>query len=226
MVDKPTLSDTAPPSNAKAQVLLALDALRSLFPLELRLDNATPAQRHAYALILATWVEGVIPAASLGATRIVQELALQDAVVVNAEGIGCYPFSASASAIQVAFGGTSVHAMCAIDALAIARLVATETRIASACQVCATPLACVVAANGALAHDQDQAPRVIWQSEARGGDNCSQTLCRHILFICARCTAPTHANVYTLAQAAAIGNAFFGFQRALLADTLTEHPST
>jgi hypothetical protein len=225
MTDNACPTDAVPPSNARTQVMQALATLRGLFPLEQRITHATPAQRQAYGLILATWVEGRIPAAGLGATPGVQELAQQDALVVSAEGIGCYPFSARDSAIQVAFGGASVHAMCAIDALAIARLVAAETRITSACQVCAAPLVCVVEANGALAHDQEPAPRVIWQTGARGGQDCSQTLCRHIRFICAHCAAPPEAGLYTLAQAAVIGNAFFGFQRTLLAGARAGQPS-
>ena len=225
MTDTPTPTHAEPPFNAKTQVLQALDTLRSLFPLEQRMRNATPAQRHAYASILATWVEGETPSAGLGDTAGVQELAQLDALVVSAEGIGCYPFSARDSAIQVTFNGVSVHAMCAIDALAIARLVAAETRVTSACEVCHTPLACEVAANGALPHDQDQAPRVIWQTKARGGDHCSQTLCRHIRFICSACNAPDTVRLYTLAQATVIGNAFFSFQRALLAGMRAEPPS-
>lgn len=215
MTDTLTHSDAPTPSHTKAQVLLALDTLQSLFPLEKRINQATPAQRQTYTSILTTWTEGRIPAASLGARHTVQELARLDALVVSTEGIGCYPFSAGASPIQVAFRGVSVYAMCAIDALAMARLVAAEILITSSCQVCGTPLACQVAANGALAHELEQAPRVIWQSEAYGSKHCNQTLCRHILFLCARCAAPAEARVYTLAQAAALGNAFFGFQRSL-----------
>lgn len=217
MTDIPNLPATAPPSNAKAQVLLALAALRSLFPLEQKIHNATPAQRHVYTTILTTWVGGRIPVVALADTTGVQELAQLDALVVGAEGIGCYPFSAKESAIQVAFHGVSVHAMCAFDALAIARLVAAETRITSVCAVCHTTLACTVAANGALPHDQEQVPRVIWQAEAGSGGHCSLTLCRCIQFICPTCEAPESAQQFTLVQATVIGNAFFSFQRTLLA---------
>jgi hypothetical protein len=214
MTDTPTPS---PAINAKTRVLQALAALRALFPLEQRIQNATPAQRLAYTQILATWVEGRIPHADLAAAPRVQELVQHDALVVSADGIGCYPFSAKTSAIQVAFGDASVQAMCAIDALAIPRLVARAARITSVCPVCTAPLACEAAANGALAHDQAHAPRVLWRAAARGSDDCSQSLCRHILFVCAACAAQEAADIYTLAQAAVIGNAFFGFQRALLA---------
>lgn len=226
MTDTPTPTDALPPRDPKTQVLQALDTLRCLFPLEQRIHNATPAQRHAYVSILATWIEGGIPAASLGDSASVQQLARLDAVEIGAEGIGCYPFSAADRTIQVAFDGVSVHAMCAIDALAIARLVAAETRVTSVCAVCGAPLACEVAANGALPHDQGQAPRVIWQTEARGGDHCSQTLCRYIRFICSGCKAPDSARLYTLAQATVIGNAFFSFQRALLAGARIAPAST
>ena len=225
MTDRPIQPDTATPSTTKAQVLLALDALRCLFPLEQRLKNATAAQRHAYNTILTAWMGGRTPVAALAETTSVQELARLDALVVGTEGIGCYPFSAKESAIQVAFHSVSVHAMCAFDALAIARLVAMETRITSVCAVCHTHLACTVEANGALPHDQAQAPRVIWRAEARAGEHCSLSLCRYIQFICPNCQAPDSAQLFTLAQASVIGNAFFSFQRTLLADARDKSPS-
>ena len=225
MTDIPRLPETAPPSTAKTQVLLALASLRSLFPLEQRLKNASPAQRHAYATILTTWMAGRTPVADPADATSVQELARLDALVVGAEGIGCYPFSAKESVIQVAFHSVSVHAMCAFDALAIARLVGAETRITSVCAVCHTTLACSVAANGALSHDQEQAARVIWRTEARAGEHCSLSLCRYIQFICPSCNAPACAQQFTLAQAAVIGNAFFSFQRTLLAGTHAATPA-
>ncbi len=225
MTDTPNPDNAMPPRNAKTQVLLALDALRSLFPLEQKIHHATPAQREAYTTILTTWVKGRIPVAALAGTTDVRGLTQLDAVVVEPEGIGCYPFSARESAIQVAFRDVSVHAMCAFDALAIARVVAAETRITSVCAVCHTSQTCSVAANGALPHDQTQAARVIWQAEARAGEHCSLTLCRYIQFICPACNAPESAQLFTLAQAAVIGNAFFSFQRTLLAGVRTQTPS-
>lgn len=214
----PRAPDTTHRSRTQAETLSALERLRKLFPLELALQAATPAQRHVYARILASWVDDGVADARLGEGREALALAEQGALVLTAEGIGCYPFSVSDTGIQVAYNGGCVHALCAVDALAIPRLVGRETRLSADCVVCTRPLACVVAHNGALEHDLDQAPRVMWGAAAQGGRHGHQALCRHIRFLCAHCPAPPAAQAYTLAQAAVIGNAFFAFQRGLLAD--------
>jgi hypothetical protein len=197
----------------------ALHALRQAFPLEQRLATAPAALRRVYGELLATWGQGRVPPATHATRAAIQALSDLDAVVIMPEGLGCYPYSARATGIHVAFARHAVHAMCAVDALAIARLVNTRTRIDAGCAVCTRPVTCHVEANGGLAHEQVDRARVLWQQRATAGGPCSDQLCRQILFLCQDCAAPDTAQVYTLPQATAVANAFFSFQRALLPPT-------
>jgi hypothetical protein len=110
-----------------------------------------------------------------------------------------------------------VNAMCAIDALAIARLARARTRIDATCTTCAATIAFHVQENGGLDHDQVEMARVVWQQAGDTQTSCSRGLCRQIRFLCRACPAPQASECFTLPQAAAIGNAFFRFQSALLA---------
>jgi hypothetical protein len=107
--------------------------------------------------------------------------------------------------------------MCAIDALAIARLARAAVRIDATCTVCGTTIILHVEENGGLDHDQVEMAHVIWQDAGTTHTSCSQGLCRSIRFLCRACPPPECGEHFTLPQAAAIGNAFFRFQSALLA---------
>ena len=107
--------------------------------------------------------------------------------------------------------------MCAIDALAIPRMVLQASRITARCVVCRCHLACVVAANGGVENENQnsEAARVVWEPGVIGRQACN-SLCTDINFACRRCATPRDALTFSLPQAAALGNAFFAFQRKLL----------
>jgi hypothetical protein len=199
-------------TEAKTRVLEGLNRLRARFPLEARVRGAPPPLRAAYAQLLGQWRHAQPPAADALAPDALAALVALDAVVAEEHGFGCYPFTTRDTGLRVTLPAGTVHAMCAIDALAIARLARERARISANCAECGAPLAFAVEANGGLDHDQADAAQVLWRGHDAGGA-CSQSLCRTILFLCTRCASP---DVYTLPQAAAIGNAFFAFQAALL----------
>ena len=213
----PPAPDNTAPGTAATQAVEALERLRSIFPLEARITAASAASRAWYREVLRHWAKGEIPQNSPARQNEMTELAQLDALVITPDGIGCYPFSACDTGIHVRFDGHEVAAMCAIDALAIARVLDSSTRITAPCHVCRHPLSCTVEANGALAHNQTGQAHVVWQTHT-GGGGCSTSLCRGIYFVCTGCATPQGALRLTLPQATAIGNAFFGFQRHLLAD--------
>lgn len=204
-----------PAAQAKAETLEGLHRLRTLFPLEQRVTQAGPAGRQAYRELLGHWLLGKNPDPALAADPAVAALAAVDAVVPDAQGIGCYPFSSAATGIRAHYRGASAHAMCAVDALAIARVSDARTRIESVCAACHAPVEVTVEADGSLDHDMVEQARVLWKTHAQATGTCSLSLCRAILFVCPRCE-PTEGHLYTLPQATAIGNAFFAFQRRLL----------
>lgn len=203
-------------TEARHAVLDGLARLRAAFPLEARVLGAPAALRADYAEVLAHWLTAAIPPAGLIAPDALAALTALDAVVPHERGLGCYPFSARDTGIRVALPQGTVPAMCAVDALAVARLARAPVSIAADCAVCGTPLACRIEANGGLDHDQAGAARVVWKHHCATSGSCSENLCRSLLFLCPACAAPAGGSVYTLPQAAAIGNAFFAFQAALL----------
>ena len=204
--------------DAKARVLEGLARLRAQFPLEQRLHAAPQAVRATYTQVLAHWRDATPPAVSAIDADMLAALMKLDAVVPEAQGLGCYPFSTADTGIRVTLSGGTVNAMCAIDALAIARLTRVRAHIDASCAICAARIVIHVEENGGLDHDQAEMARVFWQPAGDTETSCSQGLCRHIRFLCRTCQAPGSAEYFTLPQAAAIGNAFFHFQSALLAE--------
>lgn len=203
----------------KAAVTRALQKLGDEFPLQARIEVAQPTLQAAYAGILGHWVrEAAPPATGIAPQAVLDALSAMDAIVSDEQGIGCYPFSARKTGIRVHFSDRSVHAMCAIDALAIPRMVRQASRITARCVVCRCHLACAVATNGSVEkeHQNPQAARFVWEPGAGGGQACCNSLCAGIGFVCRHCTTSPGALTFSLPQAAAVGNAFFAFQRRLL----------
>ena len=204
-------------SDTKTQVIDGLARLRATFPLEQRLRDAAPAVRATYAQVLAHWLRAMPPSTCALNSDALSALVRLDAVVADEYGLGCYPFSTHNTGIRVTLPNGSVHAMCAIDALAIARLARVRTGIDANCANCGATVVIHVEENGGLDHEQAEAARVIWRHAGDAHTSASLGLCRHIRFLCNACPAPEASEHFTLPQAAAIGNAFFGFQSALLA---------
>lgn len=204
-------------TEAKSAVIEGLARLQAVFPLEERIRAASQPVRATYAQVLAHWLHATPPLAPAFDTDALAALVKLDAVVTEEHGLGCYPFSSVDTGIRVTLPAGTVHAMCAIDALAIARLARAGTRIDATCTTCAATIALHVQENGGFDHEQAELARVIWQQAGATHTSCSQGLCRQIRFLCRTCPEPEAGEIFTLPQAAAIGNAFFRFQSALLA---------
>jgi hypothetical protein len=203
-------------AEAKGRVLEGLARLRAAFPLEQRILGAATDTRHAYTKLLRHWLSSVTPASTYIDDVQLAQLTHIDAIVLEEHGLGCYPFSSRDTGIWVSLPDGTVNAMCAFDALAIARLVRARTYVDSACAICATGIKIQMEENGGLDHDQVEMARVIWQDTEPSKTSCSQSLCSQIRFLCPNCTLPASGELFTLPQAAAIGNAFFRFQTTLL----------
>lgn len=207
-----------PASNA--HVMNALGSLREAFPLQQRIEASPAGVRAAYARVLNHWRESAsAPAADI--IDPVQRAALVDldAIVVQAEGLGCYPFSADdrGFAVYCVDRDEAVHAFCAIDALAVPRLLGHRARIESRCTSCGCVQYFEVKADGDLSEQCfDHAPLVWVQNHlTSAGEACNQRLCPNIRFICSTCAARNGTTVFTLLQALALANGFFSFQLRL-----------
>lgn len=210
---------------AKKQVLDALRRLRHAFPLEQRIASAADDVRAVYRAVLRSWLSSrPAAAAQLPAAELATLLAM-DAVVADAHGLGCYPFSARPTEFRLRMGTNSVFAACAFDALAIARLAAQATRIETRCAQCGQPEVIDIHADGGMDHEQAERVRVRWTQSNHSIHHCADGLCRDIRFLCSRCPVNPDTDL-RLPQASAVANAFFSFQRRLLAETDQSQPLT
>lgn len=201
----------------KAAVLRAMQTLRDVFPLQLAVEGANPVLRTTYAKVLSHWaLQGTPPPRDLASNAAIQELVALDALVFDECGIGCYPFSARDTGIHVHFPGYRVAAMCAIDALAIPRLVRHTSRVTARCAICRCHVECEIAANGSVDGGNPQGVRVVWRSGAVAEGACCHIPCPGIRFVCRHCAELSGATSLSLPEAAAVGNGFFAFQRRLL----------
>ncbi|HEY5719144.1 MAG TPA: organomercurial lyase, partial [Gammaproteobacteria bacterium] len=121
-----------------------LERLTAIIPLAARQRALPDAWRAAHRAILADWAASGHPPAreTLAALpgiddvdALLARLASDDMLVLDADGeiAGAYPFSGEATPHRVALGEVRVHAMCAVDALAMAPLLGTHAQVDSAC---------------------------------------------------------------------------------------------
>jgi hypothetical protein len=107
-----------------------------------------------------------------------EELAAEDWVALDSAGkvSVLYPFSLEPGGIEVRLGGVVRQAMCAIDALGIAPMLATDVQVRCACPLSGSPLSVDVSAVGKAA--ADPAGIVIVRRRASGPahlNRCSAT---------------------------------------------------
>jgi mercuric reductase len=207
-------------------VTAAIDKLNSLLPLKARQDALAAPLRAVHRAILESFAaEGAPPSrAELAAQpgiedvdAVLAELAAGDLVVLNPARdavTGAYPFTVEARVHRVRVNGHTVHAMCALDALSIAPMFGTATRIESRCHVSERPIA-IDMQDTRIVSAQPASPRVGIRWQATSGC-AAQSLCLEMVFLYDAATAgawqredPEHISLFDLPDAVAFGAAFF-----------------
>ena len=204
----------------------ALDRLNTLLPLAERQHRLDPALRKLHRAILEGFFVGGKPlsreqlAAEPGSDDVdaaLQRLAAADLVVLTPDRqqlSGAYPFTAEERVHRVLVNGHTVHAMCALDALSVAPMFNTATRVDSRCHVTATPVEVHMQGSELLsALPPDPYVGIHWQ----GTSGCAaHSLCMEMLFLRDRDTAVTwqqedaaNRSIFDLPAAVAFGAAFF-----------------
>lgn len=204
----------------------ALDRLNSLLPLKERQDRLDPTLRKLHRAILEGFARDGKPlsteqlAAGPGDDAVagaLQRLAADDLVVLTADRqqlAGAYPFTAEERVHRVLVNGHTVHAMCALDALSVAPMFNTATRVDSRCHVTGTAIEIHMQGAGLLsAQPAEPFVGIRWQ----GTSGCAaQSLCLEMLFLRDRATAvtwqqedSTNMSIFDLPAAVALGTAFF-----------------
>lgn len=223
-------------------VLQALNRLQQLLPLKKR-QQALPAYlKTLHRMILRSLAETGKPprqaeiAAMLGskasAVHALAVLGSNDQVILNApvaqdekahrliakeevEIVGAYPMTTEETPHLVISDGKSVHAMCAVDALAISVMFGRETTIESRCHATGTPIRLRQNGGQILEASPSREVRVgiRWQSF----NTCAaHTLCTEMVFLkdaetanTWRNTDPASIDLFTLPEAIELGAAFF-----------------
>ncbi len=204
----------------------ALNRLNAVLPLKERQDNCRPEIKTLHQAILCSFVEN---GRSLSRAEMAQQvsdvaeaitiLQSNDMVVFGADGepIGAYPFTMAAREHQIQVNGHQVHAMCALDALAISPMFGLVTEINSQCRVTGEPVH--IRQAGETIENMDESGGVyfgiVWGA-AEGGACCADSLCREMIFLRDGDVAgqwlaaePENREIFTLPDSVAFAARFF-----------------
>jgi mercuric reductase len=209
----------------------ALDKLNSLLPLKARQSQLEPQLRSLHIAILRHFATAGEPLSRDEVEQLLGDdmdaalarLAADDLIVLTPDRrhiTGAYPFTAEERVHVVLVNGHTVHAMCALDALAIAPMFETATRIDSRCHVTGSPVEIHMQGTELLsARPGDVHVGIHWQ----GTSGCAaQSLCMEMVFLADAETAQRwqqqdsdNIDLYELPDAVSFAAAYF---RPLLED--------
>lgn len=189
-----------------------LERLSSQLPLAARRAALPPDLAARHREILAAYVATGRPPSLIPADA---TLAAADLVVIgDGEVAGAYPFSSETTPhrLRLVDTGVIVHAMCSLDAVAVAAVLDTTAEIDSTCAVSGEPVRIIQQALTVAAADPaDIRVGIRWQDPV----GCAaHSMCRDMIFVGAG-RAPVwtgeegDAAVLTLEEAIALGDAFF-----------------
>lgn len=149
----------------------------------------------------------------------VDALKSRDMVVFAEDGepVGAYPFTMDAREHKVKVNGHQVHAMCALDALAVSPMFGVKTQITSRCRVTGDTVR--LQQSGKTIENLDEAADtrfgIIWGA-ANADVCCADSLCTEMMFlrdseIARRWLAddPDNREVFSLQEAVEFGSRFF-----------------
>lgn len=205
----------------------AVARLNALLPLKQRQDALSPPLKALHQEILRCLIDHGRPltaaeiVAQLGsntAAHAINTLAANDLVVLDAETKnlrGAYPVTVEQTPHAILVKGNHIHAMCALDAVAVAPMFNTHVRIDSTCHV--SQVALRIEMDGPTLLNTSPSAEVIvgirWQQPA---SVAAHSLCMEMVFLKDRQVANTwkanddnHISLFTLPQAVEFGCAFF-----------------
>jgi len=177
----------------KAKLEKALRRLTRILPLKERQNACDKQIRELHRLVLHSFVTGgrILSREEMG--RHVRNLddavkVLRDSgmVVFSADGdpVGAYPFTMEAREHKVRVNGHQVHAMCALDALAVSPMFAMKTQIDSRCRITGDPVN--IRQSGKTIENPDEVGElhlgIAWGA-ADADACCADSLCREMMFL-------------------------------------------
>ena len=204
----------------------ALNRLESILPLKERQDDCGRQIKELHQQIIRSFVDkGRILSREEMAHYVsnledaVKLLKESDMVVFAEDGepLGAYPFTMEEREHAVQVNGHRVHAMCALDALAVAPMFEKETQVVSRCRVTGDPLSIYQAGNTILNPEQAGGVcfGIIWGA-VNADISCADSLCTEMMFLRDNEIAqqwladdPENREVFTLQEAVEFGGRFF-----------------
>ena len=126
---------------------------------------------------------GMPPEAVVAALAKLRE---RDVVVLDAEGriTGAYPFSERQTGHRVQLAGSTLTAMCAIDALGCGAMLDADTRIASSCRHCGSAIDVATCSAGTALAAVEPGSAVVWAGIHHAGGCSATSLCTVLTFFC------------------------------------------
>jgi mercuric reductase len=204
----------------------ALTRLNSILPLKRSQDSCAPQVRELHRQMLQSYVaSGRVPSTQEMARWVsdvpgaLDRLRDLDLVTFGADGAatGAYPFTMEEREHKVEINGHRVHAMCALDALAIGPMFDAATAITSRCALTGSPVRIRMAATKVLnlAEVRDLQLGIAWAA-ADAELSCAHSLCLQMVFLRDSATArqwldadPEGREVFALPQAVQFARRFF-----------------
>lgn len=201
------------------RVLAALMGLHRAYPLERRIQKeACDATRETYLAVLARWMQTAAAPTVDGFDReALDELIALDALYVVDDRIGCPPFCPAPTDIQVHFPHETLHALSALDALALPRILQTAATIETRCAMSGETIHIALTERGELLPEALGAAVVGFQKVAEHVNRYAFDLAPGIRFVLLAHSAGLRQTL-ALGEAAAVANAFYAFQRGLFKD--------
>ena len=204
----------------------ALNRLNTILPLKKSQDKCPPEIKELHQQMLrsfvakgriltrdemALWVDDVPEAINV--------LSDYDMVTFSESGepVGAYPCTMLPREHQVQVNGHQIHAMCALDALAIAPMFGETTQITSQCRVTGNPVKIDMRGETILNLAEVQAVHfgIAW-SAAAAGSCCADSLCLEMNFLYDGETAvqwltddADSREIFTLLEAVQFASRFF-----------------
>jgi mercuric reductase len=204
----------------------ALNRLKRILPLKERQEDCGKQIKELHQAIIRSFVDKgrILSREEMehyvsnleDAVNILKE---RDMVVFSGDGepLGAYPFTMEEREHTVQVNGHRVHAMCALDALAVGPMFDEKTHVVSRCRVTGDPVSIYQAGNTILNADEagDVCFGIIWGAE-NTDISCADSLCMEMMFlrdseIAQQWLADDSKNreVFTLQEAVEFGGRFF-----------------
>jgi Alkylmercury lyase len=201
-----------------SRILAALKGLHRAFPIEQRLKTqACDSTRETYLAVLSRWMQtSAAPSPAGFDTEALDELLALDTLYLteDEQAIGAAPFCPVPTDIALHFPHENLHALSALDALALPRILDTAGIIETHCPVSGQPISLRIDAQGnPFESDLDKAI-VVFRKLNDDPQHYASDVAPGIRFV-HPALASQFPQQLSLSEAAAVAHGFYAFQRRL-----------